>query len=58
MLEYLDWRLFKCCLSVAANPKNWLDLISRPVLVVFDAELAIGPCRLGDGGGGGTEPVV
>ena len=23
-----------CCLSVAANPKSWLDLISRPILVV------------------------
>ena len=26
---YLDGRLFKCCLSVAANPESRLDLISR-----------------------------
>ena len=31
---YLDGRLFKCCLSIAANHLSPLDLINHPVLVV------------------------
>ena len=31
---YLDGRLFKCCLSVAANPEGLLDLIRCSILVV------------------------
>ena len=32
--EYLNGKLFKCCLSAAAYPYIWLDLISPPILVV------------------------
>ena len=42
---YLDERLSKYCLSVAANPQSRLDLIGFWLCV--DAELAIGHCRLG-----------
>ena len=51
--------LFKCCLSVAANPESRLDLISRVLCtgcwLCVDAELAVGQCRPG---GACTEPVV
>ena len=39
--QYLDGRLFECCLSAAANPENRLDLITGCWLCV-DAELVIG----------------
>ena len=48
--DYLEGRLFKCRLSVAANPESWVDLNSPTLFtgcwLCVDAELAIEQCTL------------
>ena len=48
----MDGRLFKCCLSVAANPQSRLDLISHPMLV--DGSVLMQSWQLGSVGWGAS----
>ena len=54
--KYSDEKLFKCCLSVVANPLSRSDLINRPILVV--GSVLMESEQLGSVGWGCTEPVI